>query len=182
MNSQGLCDGQDLVYLLIFSLCEVFFREAVWRGNSQLIQEQCRLLHRALERTETGKLMRTVRNRHGPSSGVMERASGRTKCLCYNQKAMELGEVEAERKDLSARTQWSGGGALINPFYFYSAWHNHSELKTTWLAKLVFEYSQTGWFQRSFWDHFLKRVSFGGASSTVRLTRGSDAQGDLGPL
>lgn len=29
LNSQGICDGQDLVYLLIFSLRDVFFREAV---------------------------------------------------------------------------------------------------------------------------------------------------------
>lgn len=29
LDSQGLCDGQDLVHLLTFSLCEVFFREMV---------------------------------------------------------------------------------------------------------------------------------------------------------
>lgn len=29
MSSQGLYDGQDMVYLLIFSLHEVFFRKAV---------------------------------------------------------------------------------------------------------------------------------------------------------
>lgn len=35
LNSQGLCDGQDLVYLLIFILCEVFFREVVVRVEGQ---------------------------------------------------------------------------------------------------------------------------------------------------
>lgn len=55
---------------------------------------------------------------------------------CYNQKALELAEAEAESKDLSARTQWAVGGVLINPLHFYSVWHNHSELKVSWLAHI----------------------------------------------
>lgn len=48
----------------------------MWMGDSQLLREHVRLLCRALELTEMGKLMKTVRNRHGLSLKVMERASG----------------------------------------------------------------------------------------------------------
>lgn len=82
---------------------------------------------------------------------------------------MDLAEAEAEGEDLSARMQWAGRGEVINPFYFCSVWHNHSELKTSWLA-LMFENSLSGWFKGSFWGQFPKRVSFGRASSTLRLT------------
>lgn len=78
MNSQGLCDGQDLVGLLIFSSPEVFFREAGvcaegWQpgplGAAQAAPPSCGA-------RRNGKLLKTERNRHVM---VMERASGGTK-------------------------------------------------------------------------------------------------------
>jgi len=146
-------------------------RWSMWRGSSQLLQEQCRLLHRVLEPAEMQKLLKTERKRHVASSRVMEIASGGTKwARQFAATTKPLSWLKPRLSETIYLQGWAGGRRLMNPFYFYSVQRNNSELKTSWLAKLVFEYSLSGGFKGCFWGHFLKRTSFGGASSILHLS------------